>query len=57
MLSVGGFLGMGARHVLVAWSDLQLQRENDTLLMTMKATREQLKAMPEYTFERRPLRN
>ena len=57
VLSIGGFLGLGARHVLVAWPDLQLQRDNNSLVMTMNVTKEQLKAMPEYTFERRPLQN
>lgn len=57
VLSVGGFLGIGARYVLMSWSDIDVGREKETLALTTAATKESIQAMPQYSFERRPVRN
>ncbi|TKD15703.1 PRC-barrel domain containing protein [Rhodobacter capsulatus] len=47
VVSVGGFLGMNAHHVVVAGSALQLMGKKLTL---HGATKESLKALPNFTF-------
>ena len=47
VVSVGGFLGMDAHHVVVAVSSLELVDEKLTL---HGATKESLKALPNFTF-------
>lgn len=47
VVSVGGFLGMDAHHVVVAASALELI---DTKLTLHGATKESLKALPNFTF-------
>ncbi len=51
VLSVGGFLGMGERYVSVPMTKLNISRnsDNDPKIM-MDATKDSLKAMPEYKF-------
>jgi sporulation protein YlmC with PRC-barrel domain len=49
VLSVGGFLGMGARLVAVPYDELQVRKEEDDVMYP--ATREQLKAVPEFKYE------
>ena len=34
MVSVGGFLGVGNKHVAVKWSDLQFGRDGTSLQLT-----------------------
>src|SRR5262245_8097359 len=46
VLSVGGFLGIGDKHVAVPFDQLE-PGDNETILMS-SATEEQLKSMPEY---------
>jgi len=53
VISVGGFLGVGARHVAMSWSDLQLQRDKNSLVVRINATKDSLKALPEYKYDRR----
>ncbi len=57
VLSSGGVLGIGARYLLVSWNDLKFQREGDSLAVTIAASKDTLKSMPPYSFERRPVRN
>jgi len=57
VLSVGGFLGIGARYVLMSWNDVGVDRRDQTLVLTVDATKDAIRAMPEYSFERRPVRN
>jgi hypothetical protein len=51
VLSVGTFLGMGGRLVLVPLSELQYDRA-ETRWVHPSATRQQLEALPPFTFER-----
>jgi hypothetical protein len=55
VVSVGGFLGMGERYVVVAPSAIQINyAENDKKwTATMDATKDQLKTAPEFKYEGR----
>jgi uncharacterized protein YrrD len=53
IVSVGGFLGVGAKDVAVKWGDLKFGREGDSLVVTTGLNKEALQAMPDYTSERR----
>lgn len=50
LLDVGGFLGVGARNVMVSMSSLQLvlERDTDMVYVVMNATREELENAPEF---------
>jgi sporulation protein YlmC with PRC-barrel domain len=49
VVGVGGFLGVGERDVLMPWNQLQIAREgDDDLVVRTDATKDSLKAMPEY---------
>jgi hypothetical protein len=48
ILGVGGFLGMGERHVRVAWKDLRISDNGEKV--AINATKDQLKGMPPYTY-------
>lgn len=48
ILSVGGFLGIGAKQIAVNWNELQI--DYDANEITMALTREEADAAPEYTF-------
>ncbi len=52
VVSVGGFLGIGRKHVAVKWADLQLRRDGNKLILLSGWTRESLKTMPDYTYDR-----
>jgi hypothetical protein len=47
VLSVGGFLGMGTKYVVVPYSELQVQ---DKKMVLSGATRDSLKALPEFKY-------
>jgi sporulation protein YlmC with PRC-barrel domain len=53
VVSVGGFLGMATKDVAVRWSDIGRSRDGKSLVLTTNWTRDSLKAMPEYKYERR----
>jgi sporulation protein YlmC with PRC-barrel domain len=53
VVSVGGFLGVGTKDVAVRWSDIGRSRDGKSLVLTTNWTRDSLKAMPEYKYERR----
>ncbi len=55
VVSVGGFLGMGARYVAVPWQDIKSSRDGNSLLLKTSWTKDSLKAMPEYKYERRAM--
>jgi len=52
ILSVGGFLGVGEHYVAVSPSSLNVKydKEKDTWRATMNATKDQLKAAPEFKY-------
>ena len=43
---VGGFLGMGEKHVALKWDDLNVTQQGDHV--TANVTKEQLQALPDY---------
>jgi sporulation protein YlmC with PRC-barrel domain len=47
VLSVGGFLGMGTKYVVVPYSALEV---SDKQMMLRGATQELLKSLPEFTY-------
>jgi sporulation protein YlmC with PRC-barrel domain len=47
VLSVGGFLGMGTKYVVVPYSALQVQ---DKKMVLSGATKDSLKALPEFKY-------
>ena len=47
VLSVGGFLGMGTKYVVVPYSALDV---NDKRMMLRGATKESLKSLPEFKY-------
>jgi len=53
VVSVGGFLGVGNKHVAVKWSDLKYGRDGKSFVITTNWTKDSLKAMPDYKYERR----
>ncbi len=48
VLSVGGFLGMGSKYVVVPYTSLQLSENHITL---PGATKDALKALPEFKYK------
>ncbi|MBL8590915.1 MAG: PRC-barrel domain-containing protein [Methylobacteriaceae bacterium] len=53
IVSVGGFLGLGERHVAVAPADVKMSRigsTTGTAVATMNTTKDQLKARPEFKY-------
>ena len=52
IVSIGGFLGVGARQVAVAWDELKLNPERREF--TIRQTREQIKQAPAYERTERP---
>ena len=53
VVSVGGFLGVGSKSVAVKWGDLKLSRDDKSIVITTNWTKDSLKAMPDYKYERR----
>lgn len=49
VLSIGGFLGVGSRNVVVLASDLQVR---DNRMVLPGATKESLRDLPEYTYSK-----
>jgi hypothetical protein len=49
IVSVGGFLGLGERHVALTWDKLQLMRDGNSLRAQAAYDKETLKALPEYS--------
>jgi len=52
VVSVGGFLGMGAKDVAVKWSDIRFSRDDKSLVLTTTWTKDSLERMPDYKYER-----
>lgn len=53
VVSVGGFLGIGDKHVAVKWSDIKFGRDGNDVVLTTDWTKDSLKAMPDYKYQRR----
>lgn len=53
IVSVGGFLGMGTKNVAVNWSDINFGRDGNSVVLKTTWTKDLLKSMPDYKYERR----
>jgi sporulation protein YlmC with PRC-barrel domain len=53
IVSVGGFLGMDTKDVAVNWSDINFSHDGKSLLLKTNWTKDSLKSMPDYKYERR----
>jgi sporulation protein YlmC with PRC-barrel domain len=53
VVSVGGFLGIGAKDVAIKWSDLKQSRDGKSLVLLTSLSKDELKALPDYSAERR----
>jgi hypothetical protein len=53
VVSVGGFLGVGAKDVAIKWSDLKQSRDGKSLVLTTSLSKDDLNALPDYAAERR----
>lgn len=49
LVDVGGFLGMGAHHVLLNWKDIELSGNGDDVKAVVNTTKENLKSLPEFS--------
>lgn len=48
IIDVGGFLGVGARPVRIAWKDIAWSGQGDKAVATVNYTKDRLEKMPEY---------
>lgn len=48
VVSVGGFLGMGEKHVAIGWDDVQMSNSPDDEAMRVDTTRDELESAPAY---------
>lgn len=55
VVSVGGFLGLGARSVGVKWSDLQRRHDGGSVVLISRLGKDELKALPPYIAQLRKL--
>jgi sporulation protein YlmC with PRC-barrel domain len=53
VLSVGGFLGVGAKDVAIKWSDIKQSRDGKSVMLTTALSKDELKSMPDYKYEKR----
>jgi sporulation protein YlmC with PRC-barrel domain len=52
IVSVGGFLGMGEKHVAVPFNVVHAAQRNGKWWLTMNATKDALKSAPGYKYDR-----
>jgi sporulation protein YlmC with PRC-barrel domain len=48
IVSVGGFLGVGAKDVAVKWDDIKFGKDGKSLSLTTSLNKDALKEMPDY---------
>lgn len=48
LISVGGFLGVGDRHVLVDWKDLKIEHKDHSVRVSVDMTKDHLMKLPAY---------
>ena len=52
ILSVGGFLGLGAKYVSVPFNALQMTEKNDKRYLVMDTTKDALTSAPGYQYDK-----
>jgi sporulation protein YlmC with PRC-barrel domain len=53
VIAVGGFLGVASKDVAVKWSDIKQSRDGKSVMLTTSLSKDELKSMPDYKYERR----
>ncbi len=48
VVSVGGFLGVGDRHAVLDWSELNIERQEDQVRVTTDMSKDQIEGLPQY---------
>jgi sporulation protein YlmC with PRC-barrel domain len=48
VVSVGGFLGVGERHALIAWDQLNIERQGNEVRIGTNMSKDELAQLPEY---------
>jgi len=56
MVSVGGFLGVGTRRVVVGWSALQFAPDKGRVAITLAMDADQIRAAPDFKGPDKPVR-
>jgi sporulation protein YlmC with PRC-barrel domain len=51
VVSVGGFLGVGSKDVIVPFSDVNLQKKNDRYWLSINETKDSLKAAQGFSYD------
>ena len=52
VISVGGFLGLDSKDVIVPFSDVNLQKKDDKYWLSINETKDSLKAAQGFTYDR-----
>lgn len=52
VVSVGGFLGMGSKDVIVPFSDVSMQKKNEKNWLSINESKDTLKAAQGFTYDR-----
>jgi sporulation protein YlmC with PRC-barrel domain len=52
VISVGGFLGVGSKDVIVPFSDVNVAKKSDKWWLTINETKDSLKAAQGFTYDR-----
>jgi sporulation protein YlmC with PRC-barrel domain len=52
VIGVGGFLGIGEKHVIVPFSAVKADRKDNKWQLTMNSTKDELKAAPGFKYDR-----
>ena len=52
VVGVGGFLDVGAKDVIVPFSDVNVEKKDDGWWLTINETKDSLKAAPGFTYDR-----
>lgn len=53
VVSLGGFLGLGSKRVAMKWTDFKIWQDKDTVTLVTEATKDDLKAAPEYKTDKK----
>jgi len=52
LIGVGGFLGMGEKHVIVPFTAVKADRKDNKWQLVMNSSKDELKAAPGFKYDR-----
>jgi sporulation protein YlmC with PRC-barrel domain len=52
VIGVGGFLGIGEKHVLVPFTAVKMDRKDNKVTLMMNSSKDELKAAPGFKYDR-----